>query len=245
MIEVYPGALESILSHKDNGWDFRVGNPEFFRFKDQLVVPGGKVLDLGIGSGRSSNFFALYGMEVEGIDLDPDSISYLEEFSSETGLPIAARLDDIKTAQLPVGRYHVAILDYAFVHFDSKKYALDVIQKAYDSLVVGGHLWVRGVGKDDGGYSTMAKTPPYSSDRFENDDVRYASCGCSGEVMIEPHLFLGSTDLLQFATSHNMQLIHTQTLPQPDTFNLMYGHEFARGRGYGKVNGHVTLLARK
>lgn len=60
----------SDLIHNPNerGWPFGNGDPEYWKFKDRLVVKGGKVLDLGVAVGRSSFFFALHGMDVLGYD---------------------------------------------------------------------------------------------------------------------------------------------------------------------------------
>lgn len=53
-----------IHNPNDQGWHFGTGDPEYWKFKDSLVVTGGKVLDIGITVARSSFFFALNGMDV-------------------------------------------------------------------------------------------------------------------------------------------------------------------------------------
>lgn len=67
----------------EKGWDFNNGDPEFWKFQDRLVVRGGRVLDLGIGFGRSSVFFALNGMEVVGVDRLPEPINLSIEQAAE------------------------------------------------------------------------------------------------------------------------------------------------------------------
>lgn len=48
---------DHLYNPNENGWRFSTGDPELWKFQDRLLVPGGNVLDLGIGMGRISVFF--------------------------------------------------------------------------------------------------------------------------------------------------------------------------------------------
>lgn len=229
----------------EKGWAFRAGNPEFFRHRDRLVVPGGRVLDLGIGWARSSMFFAMQGMIVEGIDLSPNAVDAINQTAAETGLPISARQGDIATIELGNEAFDVIIMDFTFVHFDSKQKALLVIERAFQALKVGGHLWIRTAGKEDENYSTMpAEPPPFVLNTTVDEDVRWGVCGCSGKPMYEPLLSLGQTDLLQFALFHGMKIVISNTMPLQGGPNFMYGEDFPVGNKDRKM-GYVTILAQR
>lgn len=232
-------------SEKDRGWSFGVGNPEFFHFRDRLLVENGTVLDLGIGWGRSSMFFAMHGMSVEGIDSSPEMVDDIVQTAHETGLQISARQADMAVVELEPLSYDVVLMDLSFVHFDSREKALATMQNGLKALKVGGHLWIRAVGKDDSLYASMDPQPPFYIEAQEDPDVRWQACGCSGVPMIEPHLFFGQTDLLQFAVSNNLEVVLNNSMPRKGQPNFMYGEDFVSGGHFRRDVGYVTLLAQK
>ena len=214
-------------STKDRGWSFgNQGNPEFFHFRDQLVVKGGKVLDMGIGHARSSMFFALHDMDVEGIDLSPEVVDDITATAEETGLPISAREGDVSEIVFPPNSYDVVLMDFTFVHFDSREKALTTMNNALAALRRGGHMWVRAVGKEDELYDHMSSVPPMYLNVPESPDVKWQMCGCSGQPLIEPHLFLGQTDLVQFAAINHMNILLSNSMPMRGRPNFMYGEDF-------------------
>jgi SAM-dependent methyltransferase len=67
---------------------FHRDDSEAQRFIRNLIAhlrpaPGARVLDVACGRGRHSRFLAEQGLDVTGIDIAPDSISYAQQFEHE------------------------------------------------------------------------------------------------------------------------------------------------------------------
>src|SRR5687768_14849213 len=81
--------LESFLHNPDDqGWHFSAGDPEFWEYSSKLLKPGGRLLDVGIGLGRSSLFFALHGMQVTGYDNNPEAVAKINAMARDVGQSI-------------------------------------------------------------------------------------------------------------------------------------------------------------
>ncbi len=240
----------------ENGeWPFSAGNPEYWKFRDRLIVPGGRVLDLGISDGRSSSFFSLHGMRVEGIDRDMNGIFAVNTLHDvlntripliNTGeevdiFPMYATDGDVRASDFGEDVYDVALADQLFIHFESKKDAMEVLNNAYKSLKKGGHLWVRAMGKLDSQYQEMVKVGT------GDEEVVYDYCACSGNVQFEPHLFFDPHVLVEFAVSHNMGVVDSQHGTTRGKANIMYGEDYPNPSMHNpdREAGFITLLAQK
>jgi len=128
-------------------WPFQAGNPEFWRYRDQLVKPGGTVLDLGIDDARSSLFFANHGMRVVGLDSNPTSVGISNVIGEALAVNLQAYEGDLRTIDLGTELFDIVIADNLFIHFTDKEEALKVIQAGIQALKPQGHLWIRAVSK--------------------------------------------------------------------------------------------------
>lgn len=239
----------SIYNPHDSGWFFGSGNPEFWKYKEILVKKGGSVLDIGIGQGRSSLFFALNGMSVEGIDHREELVELVNDMAKEVEIPMIARLGDFRETNFGENKYDIVLLDFAFVHANSKEEALEVLDRAYDAVKEGGHIWIRACGKHDEIYDSQRWLAERGSLDVEvvNENIIKSLCACSGELKMDPVLFFGTTDLIQALGSKGTKFIETRTLSDKDSVhpNIMYGEDWPIIREYGESFGTLTILAQK
>lgn len=237
-------------NYHDSGWYFGSGDPEFWKFSDRMLKPGGKLLDIGMGEARCSMYFALNGMDVTGVDSNPKRIRVVSEMAEDLSraMPInmrALQLDALKQP-LPDERYDTVVIGQV-VHLPSKQAAFDLFDNALSVLKPGGHIWVRGAGKESYSYAELSwqASRPWSVEfHIIDKDVIEHPCECSGEYLIEPTLFFDPLDLNAFFASRGCNIIHSQTIPTDDKMNIMYGEdynpEYPVYRG-----GMVTVLAQK
>lgn len=231
------------------GWNFSAGDPEYWRFHDVLVKPGGKVLDIGIGLGRSSLYFAFNGMSVTGYDTNPENVEEVNQFVAELTpyLPcdMQAIHGDVKEAEIPNGEFDTAILAYMH-HQPSKAAMFELADIALDSLKPGGALWFRAVGIHSSGYRDMLRASEYYPDEIAivGDGVIEHPCQCSGEYKIEPSVFLDPSEVIGYFAGKNTHIYHTQTLPTYDRWNMMFGEDF-RQDVHTEEGGMISVLAVK
>lgn len=241
--------LSSILGNqREKGWWFAAGDPEFWKFAGRLIIPGGKALDLGMGhDGRTSLPFALQGMAVTGYETDPNALVIMRAIKKSYDLPIDIKAEDINTADFGTKLYDTVLLGQTFIHFPSKAEALTVLAKAITAIKPGGHLWLRAGGIYDESFEDLHKFQYLYPDEVWqlNEDVFIAPCSCSGEVRLEPQLFLDPIELLVNIANQGMRFVHTQIIPQRDHANIMYGEDFRKGSTPNMVRGLITALAQR
>lgn len=251
-INGYQSEAEASLSFglktlQDNAWPFHCGDPELWKFKDSLFVPGGRVLDIGIGAARVSLPFALWGMHVDGYEQNGETVDWLNNMKSAYGLdiPLNVQQADIWTAEVPSNLYDLVLMSHTFTHFDDKERAYDVLQKGFDAAKSGSHIWVRALGKEDSFYREA--DTPYSYAHRASEDVIEAPCGCSGEIKHDPFLFFDQTELISYFSARNSKIVHSQIIPQYGETNIMYGKDdlFQHPDNRFKDNGIVSILVQK
>lgn len=232
--EVTPMYLLQDLIHisSEKGWDcwdFRVGDPEFWKFSSKLIVRGGKALDLGGGLGRTSMPFALQGMEVTVYETNPAFVRAMKAVVKNFDLPIAVLSEDVRTADFGQNIYDTVILGQTFAHFESREEALEVLDKAIDALKPGGCIWFRGNGKGDSANEGQMSNS-YFNPFQEIEDTYMNTCNCSGEIKIEAHLFFDPLELARHINERGLKIVHTQMVPEPGKVNIMFGENWGTPR---------------
>lgn len=243
--QLFDGMLHNKL---EQGWPFFVGDPEIWKYSDRLLRKDGAVLDLGIGWGRSSMFFALHGMQVHGIDKDDNPFAHsLARISKAYNLPISVEFADLATADLGDNRYDVTMLGQFFVHFFKKQAAFEVLDRAIEATKPGGYVWLRTSGQEDDNFEKLKQEATYDPNLKVNDEVYLDWCGCSGQLQLEPRLFFRPTDLLYRVLSRNMTLVHTEVLPRIGMKNIMYAEDdlVIHPMAQNQKSGVITILAQK
>lgn len=233
--------------HKQ-GWYFGAGDPEFWKFADRLLIPGGQALDLGMGRYyRSSLFFALQGMRITGYETQKEAVEIIDLVKTAYDLPIDLLAEDVLQADLGKNIYDTALLGQTFVHFPSKNAAFDTIERAVASLKPNGHLWLRVAGKESDCFRDLTRhAAAYPREvRQIDEDVYVASCGCSGRFIEEPYLFFNATELLYFLNKQNLRVIHSQTIPARGQANIMFGEDWAKDIPSEYQIEFITVIAQK
>lgn len=239
---------EAIRTGDGKGWGFQSGDPEALKFQDILLVPGGELLDLGIGScARASLPYALREMNVTGIDNSSDNVKYLRAFTRSNKLPIKVRKADVITTDFGKNRYDTILLNQIFIHFPNKEAAFAVLDKVIDALKPGGHIYLRAAGKDDDAYKDYEEDLKRGAWDIKkvDDDVFLAMCGCSGEDKIEPHLFFDQLEVPGYLAGKGLTIVHTQVMPNVGAKNVLFGEDWETGQPDWHKHGMVTVIARK
>lgn len=228
-------------TQEGKGWGFHWGDPELWRIKDQLIVPNGKALDVGMGTGRASMFFALHGMTVQGIDLDEESVAIVNALGHSYDLPLSASVGDVSQVELVPEEYDIALFAQTFIHFPSKQLAFDALEKVLASLKHRGKLWVRAATKADSCFEDIQL-----SGRKIDEDVYEEPCACTGVyVPDEKHLFFDQTDLVQWACANRLRIIHSEAGTQVGAPNILYGKDVESYYDPNRTWGFVTILVEK
>jgi SAM-dependent methyltransferase len=231
------------------GWYFNAGDPEYWKYSDQLIKPDGKVLDVGIGLGRSSLFFALNGMEVIGYDTIAKNVVEANEMAWEVDnvLPcdMKAIHGDVLDAEIPEDEYDLALLAYIH-HLPSKEEAYKLMDLAMDSLKPGGHIYYRGIGRLSSTYDELVwGSYEYDSGvSFIEDGLIEHPCACSGEYKTEPSLHLQPLQVMNYFAQNSSEIIHSQTLTRLGQWNMMFGEDFRSDVPVAE-GGMITVIARK
>ena len=70
----------------------------------RLIPAGGRVLDLGMGSGRDAVWLALRGFRVAGMDILPDAVAFARRLAERHGAALTAQVADLRApGLLPAG----------------------------------------------------------------------------------------------------------------------------------------------
>lgn len=237
----------SDLIHNPNeqGWHFGFGDPEYWKFKDRLVVKGGKVLDLGVAVGRSSFFFALHGMDVLGYDSSRRWVNRLNRMAQTFKFSVRAEQADLDELDLGTDLYDVVILNQILFHLPNKETIFDILDKAWNATKRNGHLWVRTAGKEDEKYQFYSSHADLYPDLCPAEDSFLDLCPCSGKEQMEPRTYLDQTALVRYFSLKNARIIHSQTIPQYGQQNVMYGEDWFNPEAEYQVNGFISVLAQK
>jgi SAM-dependent methyltransferase len=196
----------------EKGWWFGSGNPEFLRFGERLIIPGGRALDLGAGYGRASVFFALHGMDVTSVENSPSVVRSLKAFSQAYDVPINIFEQDISDTDFGRSYFDTVIISQAFQHGVSQEQAFAIIDRAADAIKPGGHLWLRAAGTADSGYNEALWQASVNGYHAEDVD------GYFDPITLLHHLT---------ASSH-LALVDTQLIPRVGVANIQFGEDWKK-----------------
>jgi cyclopropane fatty-acyl-phospholipid synthase-like methyltransferase len=116
------------------------------------LVPSGHILDLGIGEGRNSLFWAELGYSVEGIDISEVAVGRCMDRAREARLDVHAEVGQLKDYQITQGKYSLIIAAWV-LNFFSKDDAYEILQRIKDGLQKDGVVYISVFSPDDPGYA--------------------------------------------------------------------------------------------
>lgn len=113
-----------------------------------ILVPPGEVLDLGLGEGRQSAYFARRGHPVVGYDLSPVAIERCRQQARDANLNVRAEVGDIRTLAIEPGRYSLIIAAWV-LQFLRPGESEAVVAQALRGLKPGGLFYLSVFSTDD------------------------------------------------------------------------------------------------
>lgn len=99
--------------------------PEHLLIEYINLINKGKVLDLGVGTGRNSLFLSSIGYEVEGVDIFDENIKHYLRRSKELHLDVKGTVADIRYFEIKENEYSLIIVSWVLNFF--KKSEIDII----------------------------------------------------------------------------------------------------------------------
>jgi SAM-dependent methyltransferase len=153
------------MSHQGNVWEKEYRNPKlvtkkdepqkdvlrFFKFlkkEHNFILEDKKVLDLGCGTGRNSNYIASLGNSLIGIEISKTAISLAKERASSLGLKVDYRLGDIgEPFDIPKSSVDL-VLDVTSSNSLNEKGRKIYLEETHRVLKDGGFFFVRALAKD-------------------------------------------------------------------------------------------------
>jgi SAM-dependent methyltransferase len=132
------------------------------------LIPGPRVLDLGMGEGEHALWLASQGFEVEGVDRDRPSVAHAEIRAMRLQLYLHTYLDDILEFPIVPGVYDL-ILATAVLHFLRPSDLPRLAERMVAGLRPGGLLYATALTTDDPGYALLRETgePEVEPDTFD------------------------------------------------------------------------------
>lgn len=238
------------------GWFFGAGNPEFWKYQQMLLVPGGRLLDVGCASGRSSVFFALNGMGVVGVDPNRAKTDDYKSVADELELSLEIYNSRLQDIQFEEASFDTVLLDHTFAHSNDRQEVTEILEKSWTLLKPGGFLWIRANGIEDGhywemvseakkGYRLMGHGAYPTEIEVIDDGLLEHPCNCSGELQRDRSIFLDQLGLQIELAGLGAEIAHLQCIPREDQKNLMFGEDYNWELGEVWQGGTISIIAKK
>lgn len=125
------------------------------QYLDQ-VKPGGKIIDIGFGTGRQVINLVKKGFAITALDKDKKTVNELREKISKFGKKMDIKIEngDIKDYDMSKNFYN-AVLAFNSLIFLKKSEFLKVVQKIKDSLSKSGLIFISLFTTDDPSYKSF------------------------------------------------------------------------------------------
>lgn len=105
------------------------------------IPQGGRVLDLGSGTGANGLYFARNSCSVELVDISGEAIRLCLRYAAELGLTIKTEVADVRSISLPTNSYDLVILSYVLQFMSGEEGRL-LIEKSVAALKPGGFVYI-------------------------------------------------------------------------------------------------------
>lgn len=238
------------------GWFFGSGNPEFWKYHQMLLVPGGQLLDVGCANGRSSIYFGLNGMNVTGIDTNQTKTDEYKAVAAELELNLKIHNGLLQDAHFAEASFDTVLLDHTFAHSEDRQEVAEVLEKSWDLLKPGGFLWIRANGIEDSrywemvseakkGYRLMGHGAYPTEIEVIDDGLLEHPCNCSGELQRDRSIFLDQLGLQIELAGWGAEVAYLQCIPKEGGHNKMFGEDYNRELGGVWQSGTITIIAKK
>ncbi|MDD2754223.1 MAG: class I SAM-dependent methyltransferase [Methanothrix sp.] len=134
----------------------RALQPEWVLSKYANLIPVGKILDLGVGSGRNAIYFAKKGYEIQGIDISSTAIEQCIANAKKECLTIDAKTGDLKNFSIKNETYSLIIAGWVLNFFKINEIN-KIIENMKNGLKKGGIIYIGIFSIDDPGHKRRKK----------------------------------------------------------------------------------------
>jgi len=110
-------------------------------FNNNLLTPGGRVLELGCGPGRNAICFAKQGYDVDAVDLSKEALQWGDERAKEQGVRINFIFNNIFDLDIQKSKYDV-IYDSGCFHHIAPHRRIDYVKLINKALKPGGFVGI-------------------------------------------------------------------------------------------------------
>ena len=116
--------------------------PDWALMQYQKLFGTGPVLDLGMGNGRNSLFFAKLGFEVDCVDISKAWVKKFKDRINAEGLQVSVHQADLRSFHIPKRRYSLIIASKVLQFFVRSEIEV-LIKRIYAGLVRRGCVYLR------------------------------------------------------------------------------------------------------
>lgn len=231
-LDRYITNLDSYYYKFDYVWNFGAFPPEFIKYRNHIIKPGGVAFIGGVGDNGTPMYLIANGMKLDSVDLEPHFVDAINNSAREFDLPMRSENLDITQWQPEENYYDFIDLNNLFVHFSNVEDIHLVIRKCFRALKPGGTLWIRTGSKLSDTYRELQHQVEFNPQKqFYKDgepvhDVFVVTCACSGSVKEEPVIFIDPGNMLCTLYEFGFKVLHSQTMPEKFGTNIMYGEDW-------------------
>ncbi|RLQ89987.1 class I SAM-dependent methyltransferase [Falsibacillus albus] len=176
---------------------------------EKLIPENGKILDLGIGEGRNSIYFASKGWSVDGVDIADTAVDRCRQMANQTGFDIHASIGDLRDFHIQPESYSLIIMANILNFFHDDEINA-ILKKVKAGLIEGGLAYIQAFDIHDPSFSKRLhlldekfnntlynpKTDSYmhyfTVDELQESFMGYKTIKCSQSIQMdlghgEPH----------------------------------------------------------
>jgi tellurite methyltransferase len=116
-LTTWPGPVVAGFDGTSNGRHLHPIAPSTFLVDHFALLPRGLALDLAMGEGRNAIYLATRGFDVDGVDVDPDTVARARARARRLGAPIRAVVGNVEdgTYILPLEAYDLIVV-FNYLH---------------------------------------------------------------------------------------------------------------------------------
>jgi rhodanese-related sulfurtransferase len=116
-LATWPGPTVAGMDVSSNGRHLHPISPSLFLIENFDLLPRGLALDLAMGEGRNAIYLATRGFDVDGVDVDPDTVARARARARRLQAPIRAVVGNVEdgTYIVPLEAYDVIVV-FNYLH---------------------------------------------------------------------------------------------------------------------------------
>lgn len=111
------------------------------KYLEKIPEKKGRLLLLGLGTGREALPLAKMGFEVTGVDFVPEMVEWAKENALKQGIRIIGLVQDMRKLNVSANHYQIAWLSAAtYSGIPTRDWRINMLRKIRDALIPGGYF---------------------------------------------------------------------------------------------------------